>query len=702
MSGSSPARIDPERPRRGHITRRSASTAILLILVATAPGAAQDAPAVTAGSDINDWIAPRHRIEFTLDPSAVSGGRVVVFIGETDYTALFERQGNRLVYTARPVPLPSGSHEATVYLVSPDSKWQEIGRFSLRVLSTEGFESVTVNPRLGLNNKGQVAEGHTPSENAPQRDAFQDFAVNTGWQTRHVRQGWSVSTQANFAGASNRQEALRFGQMQNDAPRFDLADYLVTIERGPVNLSAGHVSIGQNRHLLNGFGSRGIRADARIGSVARLSGAALNGNSIVGWANPFGLSNSEHRVVAGNLAIAVIPGRPELIELEGSMMGGSMLPLAGFTQGGVIDAEKSTGGGVRLTAADPAQRIRVDAGYSRSSFTNPLDPELTQDVSIVEVKRVERYARYVDANAQLLRGEKLPLPTTLALTFQHERVDPLYRNVASPVSSDLLNNTVSAQGTVGPLNLQASYGRTHDNLDDIESILTTHTRTSGGNAALPLAMVFTSASWLPTLSFTITRMHQFGAGIPPNSGFAETHVPDQVSLNKSFAVQWQHAWWRIGYQRNDTDQDNRQVDRQNADFVNATNSVSLGANLLRALDVSADIGFDDATNLEQSQKNSTKRIGGSINWRPTSTTALSSSFSRTRVKDDPLTSEQTSTDLRVELSQRFPLIKLSSGSSPGQLFVRFARQSGDLFSPFAPRSSRNNWNVNTGLTIGLL
>jgi len=675
-----------------------AGNAFLLIVVQTA--SAQEPGPVTPSFSGTTWVGPSERIALALKPPA-DAARVAVFIGDTDYSAMFDRLPDRLVFRARVLNLPPGEQDVTVYQVGADSKWQEVGRFPLRVLTPGGFQSVAMNPRLAVNNKGQVAEGHSPVENAPQRDEYQDYAVNTGLQTRHVRSGWSFSTQSNFAGVSNKQEALRFGELQNDAPKFDLSDYLITVERGSFNLTAGHVAFGENRHLLNGFASRGVRTETKLGAYGRLAAGALNGNSIVGWANPFGLKSPDHRILASSLSLTPFPARPQIL-LQGTLVNGSILPRSGFTQGAVLDAEKSTGTGLRLTAADAAQRVQIDVGYSRSSFTNPTDEQLEQGIDVVRVKRVTRYARYVDASAHLLRGRKILAPTTLTLAVQHERVDPLYRNVASPVSADIMQTTVTAQGSMGPVALQASFGRMHDNLGDIVSILTTHTHNSAANVALPLPTIFIKAHWLPTLTYGITRLRQFGDGVPPNSDFTETHVPDQVSINQTYGVEWQRTKWRLSYQRNSSDQDNRQIGRELADFLNTTNNVAVSWNALRALDLSADFGFDDAENKEQSQNNRTRRIGASVNWRPTSSTVVAGSFARTSQKDDPLTTEQTSTDLRAEVSQRFPLLRLTAGSSPGQLFVRFARQSGDLFNPFTPRNARHNWNVNTGLTIGIL
>lgn len=690
-------------PHHSRGLRCAAQLAASLLLAASAV-AAQDGLTVTPSFDGARWVAPGETIELTLGaPLAPGTGRIAVLIGHTDYSALFVPDGTRIVYRPRRVPLPSGEHDLTVYVVSPDNQWREVGRHPLRVLAPGGFEKVELTPRLTLNNKGQVAEGHDPAAAAPSREDYQDFSLNTGFQTLNVRDGWSVRTQANFVGVSNRQEALRFGERQDDAPKFDLSDYLFTIDRGAVSLSLGHLAFGQNRHLVSGFGSRGVSAGARLGAVAQLTLAALNGNSIVGWSNPVGLSRSDHRILGASLGLEVVPGRPGVLNVELSALDGSLLPLAGFTQGVVNDAEQSRGGGVRVVASDPAQRVRVEAGYSRSRFTNPFDPTLAQGASVVPVAEVSRAARYLDATLSILRGTTVApsLPATLALTFRHERVDPLYRSVASYTRADVLENTIELQAGLGPLSLLAAHARTNDNLDAIASILTTRTRATRINAALPVALLAGNRSWLPMLSYAITRVHQFGDGVPPNSDFTPTHVPDQVSVDHSAAVQWQSARWQAGYRLNLSDQDNRQIGREAADFANTTHNVTVGISPMASLSVLVDVGFETADNEELSRQNRTRRYSGSLDWRFTSTSALSATLMRTRLKDNPLTADQDVKDARVELSQRFPLLRLSSRSAPGQLFVRYNWQDSYVFNLLLPRTERSNWSVSTGLTLGL-
>jgi hypothetical protein len=197
------------------------------------------------------------------------------------------------------------------------------------------------------------------------------------------------------------------------------------------------------------------------------------------------------------------------------------------------------------------------------------------------------------------------------------------------------------------------------------------------------------------------RVHQFGDGVPPNSEFTPTHVPDQISLNHNIGVNWQAARWQAGYRLNLSDQDNRQLGRELADFANTTHNVTLGASPLASLSLLVDIGFETADNEEQSKQNRTRRYSASLDWRFTRTSALSASLMRTRLRDNPLTADQDVKDARVELSQRFPLLRLSQRSAPGQLFVRYNWQDSYVYNLLLPRTERSNWSVSTGITLGL-
>ena len=118
---------------------------------------------------------------------------------------------------------------------------------------------------------------------------------------------------------------------------------------------AGHATFGTNRHLINGFGSRGLTLSIPLSKRSDLSVAALNGSSIVGWNNFFGLDRRKHQILSATLGFEFIGQRPGGLRLEAAALSGSLQPIAGFNQGVINDAEQSKGGSLRLVRSEQAQ-----------------------------------------------------------------------------------------------------------------------------------------------------------------------------------------------------------------------------------------------------------------------------------------------------------------------------------------------------------
>jgi hypothetical protein len=665
-------------------------------------GAAAQELAVTPLVNGTEWLRGDGALELVISRAVTeSDGRLVVMVGTTDLSTLFTTFGDRMQFQRRGIRLPEGKSELAVFLVTPAGEWRELSRAPIQVLTRAGFQETAFTPKLALNNKGQLAEGHGAAPE-PERSEYQDFTLNTGFQTRHHRNGWAVETQANLVGVSNRAEALRFGERQQQAPRLDLSDYLVTVTRGAGAISVGHVSFGASRHLINGFGSRGVSGRLGVARGLELSLAAMNGSSVVGWSNPLGVGRPHHRLVSGTVGLEAAPGRPGLLRVEATVLEGKVLPQAGYTQGVVNDAEESRGLGLRLQASDPTQRVRLEAGFSRSRFVNPRDSALEQGGILVPVRPETKNARYIDLNVELVRGLNLgaSLPVGLSANLRHERIDPLFRSIAASSQADFQDNALGLTASLGQLNLQGTLARSRDNLAGLETILTTRTRTGGLNVALPSGFVLGSASvLLPVLTYSLNRVHQFGEGVPASSDFSATHVPDQMSTNHALAAQWQGRIWRLGYQLGRTTQDNRQTGRENADFGNLTHGVGIGLTPAAALELGLELGFERARNEEADQVGRTRRVGASGTWRFTGRSALAAAWSTTRNYDDPRTQEQKSSELRVELSQRVELLRLSSGRMNGQLFVRYARQTAETNAPGAVAVPFKAWSVNSGVSL---
>lgn len=704
--GAADQRVVSNVPVAAAARRLGTVSVIVAALSLGSAGHAQDVRSVAPAFDPDEWLSSNSVIEFRVDGfTGAEGSRLAVIIGDTDVSAFVQRAGNSFRYDPRIVRLPAGEQEVTVYEVSAQGAWSEIGRMPIRVLTRRGFERISYDPGLSVDNAGQLAEGHSEEQLAPDRDTYQDFTFRTGLETRHVRPGLTVRSQLNAVGVTNQQQALRFGLKQDDAPKYDLADYLIKAEAGRAAFSIGHVSAGANRHLINGFASRGIAVETGAGPFsAKL--AALNGSSVVGWSNPSGLGESGHRILSGEIGVEAFPDRPGVLHLDATFVDGSVLPVTGFNQAAVVDAETSRGVGLQLQASDPSGRIRLNGGYARSEYNDVEDQALSRGLDLVIIREEVRDARHLDLSFDVLRGLQLGESTfaTLSTALRHERVDPLYRSVASFAQSDLQENAVDVTASVGPINARYGHSRRNDNLDEIPSILTTLTRSHQFNLAVPLGFLVGKAAntWFPQMSYTLNRVHQFGEGVPVNGGFSASHVPDQLTSVQGVSAQWFHSTWQLAYRLDRSTQDNRQEGRENADFERTAQTVTLGWNPWPSLGMSVDGSVEKNMSAASDQTSKAERLALSTNIRLASRTAVTLFGSQSWTRD-PFENgtERTVRQVRVELSQGLTILDRPGTPATGQFFVRFARQRGTLFGAPAAGDTPVTWTLNTGFNLSL-
>lgn len=654
------------------------------------------------------WLSAREPVAIELSaPLAPSAGRLAVFLGTTDITALVEHQGTTVTYRPSRLRLPTGETEMAIYIVGGEGDWQEIGRFPLRILSRAGFQELGFTPKLDLVSDGQLDHGRSPVEPSAERRTYQDLTLNLGFQAAATRPGWIFRSQANALAVSRDEQRLRFGERGFEAPVVDLSDYLIELERGPVQTGLGHVTFGSNRHLIDGHGSRGARGMVRLGPAATFGVAALNGSSIVGWSNPLGLGRSDHRILSAELGLELLPQRPGLVRLAATVLDGSVLPAAGYTQGVVNDAEEGRGVGLQVSLSDPAQRVRVGGGFARASFDNPGDPLLAQGATLVPVRATTRNARHLDATVHLIRGAMLSptMPATLTGSFRHERVDPLYRSVATPVRADWTQDLYEATGTLGQLGVQYAHGRSRDNLDGIPSILTTRTRSHNLTAALPAGALFRApptAWWWPVLNVVYQVTHQAGDAVPENGGFSPSHVPDQLSRNATVGFTWQQAVWNLAYRHNVSRQDNRQPGRERADFRAWVHGLTLGVAPAQTLSLALDLTEERQRSLELDRLQVIRRAGLQADWRLRMHTTLQGYLALTDSEDAPLSQRSDATELRLEVSQGFNLYRHPASGTQARAFLRYARSHAAQSGPgLGPVPDQTLWSLAAGLSLRL-
>lgn len=260
----------------------------------------------------------------------------------------------------------------------------------------------------------------------------------------------------------------------------------------------------------------------------------MNGTSIVGFGNFSGLSRRKHNVVSATFVREFFSERPNGLRAEFTVMRGSLLPVSNFNQREVNDAEKSIGFGFRVVGSDKRQRLRYEAGFTRSRFTNPSDPLLEQGFNVTAIRPATRNARYAEISFDFLENLKLWLDKKLKVTgtYRHEEIQPLFRSTAASTQADRRQNQFEVAATFGEINFAYGNLRDHDNLNELPSILQTISRRNNTFFGIPLNRFFTPAKptkWLPQISYTADRVHQYGAFFPVNGEFRDpSQIPDQV------------------------------------------------------------------------------------------------------------------------------------------------------------------------------
>lgn len=692
-----------------HLFTVFSSTALIgLGAAGSGPLAAAPRLHVHLETEGEDWLRREEPVTLSLERLPDPGeGRLAVTFGPADVTDLFRIEGRELIYRPELVPLPVGETEIAVYLVAPGEDWHELGRFPLRVLSPRGFQRAEVEPSLDLGSQALLADGPGDSGSSTGfRDATGQFNFNGSW----LRPGYEMRAGAQVVGVTEAAQAIRFGERGDDAPRADLASYQLRMQRGATRFELGHLSFGDSRHLIRSFGSRGLALGSSLGQRGDIAIGAFAGTSMVGWSNPLGIADSDHRILSGRVGFELLPASPGALRLEGTLLDGSVLPRSGFNSGNVNDRESSDGWSLRLLGSAFSRRLRVEGGYAESTFRNPLDPLLDQGgEDLVEVETETRSARYLDLAWDLVRDRLVgegELPVSLTMGYRHERVEPLYRTVATFVRSDLDQDVYDLTASLGPISAQVTRSDARDNLDDIPSILTTLTRRQGVNLLIPLGelprLTEGPGRWLPILSYGFDRTHQYGLEVPENSLFAPGHVPDQVSLSHMAALEWMGASWRAGYRYSLSDQDNRQPGREEADFKARVHGISIGLTPHPRVDLSLDVDLERADNLELEEITETVRYGLGAQLQLADWTALSGTASWSETEIDPFQQVSESTTIDLQWTLRLRRLFGERRGAGGQLFLRYSFQETEARDPvFELEETFRNWSINSGISLSL-
>ncbi len=662
----------------------------------------------------NGWLSEKDEISIVINrENGRSETELKFVLGKNDISALFkQKETNLFVYSPSILPLPRGISSLKVYEVQEDDSWKEIAEYPVQVKTLFGFKESEVTSSVNVNIKSEIDSGFKGDAIAPPTDQLKQTSMTTNisYNSNSTVDNFNLRTNFNLIGVSKYEEALQFSEKGYDANKLDLSDYLIEMNNGKNNISIGHINFGQNRYLINGFGSRGISYKGSYGDDSPLdfSFAKMNGRNIVGYSNITGLNGaSNNSVVAATIGYEFITSRPGGVRAEFSYLDASILAANNFDTGEIVDAEKSSGYGMKLTGINEAGTFRGEMTYALSKYTNPSDPLLFQGDNIVEVAEQTDSARYAEFSYEIFRSQPDESGNSYGVTLSasHERVDPLYKSLAAFAGADTQTNITTVDIQLGAISVQLNANNNEDNIEDLETVLKTKTDTKGANISVPFKQIFSvngeENNLIPNLDIQANSVHQYGANRPTTFD-PDTHIPDQFNTTKTYSLNWNAEKLSVSYTYGVSNQDNRQIGRSNSDFKNVNKSINVGYQFTSSLDINLGASKVKAIDYENDLITYDDNYSLGFNWGITEKLRLTTSYSEAQTNDSQINATRNDYSGNAQLSWQFDMSTTSGKKMPGQFFIGYSMQNNrSKNNVFNSQTNAQSWTINTGLNMSL-
>jgi len=662
----------------------------------------------------NSWLSSSDTITVKINKGdRIDDPGIRFIVNKTDVTALFvENKPGVYRYNNSIIPLPTGTTSLVIYKINADGKWEKLNEYPLQVKTALGFKESEVTPSVNVSIRSEIENGYNGDSIAPPEEEQKqtEMTTNISLNSNSSNDDLNMQTSFNLVGVSKDEEALRHGEKGNEAPKLDLSDYLVEINKGSNKLSIGHISFGNNRFLISGFGSRGISYNGKLGKSESLDIAIIkmNGTSVVGYSNISGLTdNSNHYVSAASVGYDFDNQQPGRLRMELTYLDASLLPLTNFDSGEIPDAEISSGYGIKLLAANEKGSLRGEFTYASSRYTNPEDPFLFQGDDVVAVEEQTDSARHAEMSYEIFRTEADESGNSYSMTatISHERVDPLYKSLAAFASADTQTDIASLAIQLAQISVQYSNTRNQDNIEDLATILKTKTDTDDISLSIPFKQIFSSNgeenNWIPNLDLQFNRTHQYGANLPITFD-PDSHIPDQVNESNNIRLSWNTEKLSFGLSQSVSEQDNRQTGRAEADFKNTNKSIDVSYQFTSNFNTTIGFGKVEAYDKENILTTFDNTYSFGMNWNITDKLQFTTNYSEANNYDSANNATRDGYSGNAQLSWQFEIPGFASKKLPGQLFINYTMQNNrSKDNVFISETNSHDWTINAGLSISL-
>jgi hypothetical protein len=658
------------------------------------------------GDFVDHWVAGDDILQLQVRAELFpQWRRWRVFIGNHEVTPLLQAGQRPGQLRLRPMGLhwPAGESELRVV---DGQTWDEQARLPLRVLTPAGFESSSLTPRLDLSTDSRARERRSDGQALSPRGTHVEAATQAGVAWQASRGDWQFEAGATTSGHSDRNKALRFGELASRAPKLDLADYRVAVVRAGQQLQLGHLTAPTHPLLAQELVQRGVALRGLLGDAGELSLHVLNGSQIVGWDNPLGLAETQHRMQLLSWGFELLPARPGGLRAELGLLDAAVLARRDFNVAEVPDVERSRGLSLHVSGQTPSGRVRGELAIARSRFVNPFDPELALEGQLRAVQPATRTAWTGELQADVLvpQGDAAWQPA-LTLGIRHEQAAPLYRSLAAAVTPDQRSRSISLQLALEEAQLSLQHLHRVDNLDLVPTLLRTQTIEQQIATSVPLARWLGNGSpdspW-PAVAWSWQAVHQRAVNVPrpEDSGFGDSQRPDQRTVSQQLGLSWLLSQGAASWTLSRQTLDNRQPGRERADTDNRSQQWQL--------DWTFNPRWQGQWTLQrgrqfQRETDLTQRVAAltaSLDWRPDERWSLGLQIGLNRTRDSGGQLQTRSSTGQLQLARRFDLPAIDK-PLPAQWTLRLGRQrEHQQDDRFALATDWRGWWIDIGLAVG--
>lgn len=381
--------------------------------------------------------------------------RLGVALDDIDVTSLAALDGTDIVVTPSQ-PIPFGAHRLLLVEYLQDGTIAERGAWSFDIRKSTLFREAGFQADATVSATDRVADHNANATMGP-------LQGNGSAQLKGAvaNEGWKANGSASVVGNS------QSGQMPRKEGHVDIGQYLLEAQSGAVAGRIGDHAVGPDSLVMQGFARRGVSADLSGGGIARITGFSMHATPVAGSQHLSGVDDVHDRVDGAVATLNPFTGRPDVLAVSGTYVDGEGSTLNGPGVAGSAQPFAGHAGSIVADAKLFDKLLRLRGEYARSAFD--FDGVGT-GLDATPGHAYSGLANYLPWHSLIVLDQSL----TWNIGAERKVLSTFFHSPANPgaVADRDVKQVFTGVNWYG-LNLQASAGREHDNVDDLQTLPTT-------------------------------------------------------------------------------------------------------------------------------------------------------------------------------------------------------------------------------------